>query len=69
MNSETAQQLFEKLYFASTEAEVDKVISIFSETLEDPNNWLPLDDNEGNFGIIENQQSSPIGVSGAVKMR
>ena len=53
------KQLFEELYFAKTEDEVNEVIEahpgIFIQE-----NWCPLGRNENNFGVIENQQSSPI---------
>ena len=53
-------KLFVGLYLAATEDEVDKVISSNKDTLGNPVNWHPLDNNESNFGVIENQQSSPI---------
>jgi hypothetical protein len=52
--------LFTALYVAATEEDVDKVISQNRDTLGGRNNWYPLDKNESNFGVIENQQSSPI---------
>ena len=52
--------IFKTLYTATTEEEVDKRILANRETLGNPNNWHPLDNNESNFGVIENQQSSPI---------
>ena len=52
-------QLFKELYFAQTEDDVDKVIKnhpgIFKQE-----NWHPLGGNANNFGVIENQQSTPI---------
>jgi len=48
------------LYSASTEAGIESVIGVPSSVLSDPTKWFPLDNNESNFGIIENQQSSPI---------
>src|SRR3990172_8130801 len=51
--------LFKGLYFAQTEENIDKLIhsqpGIFKQE-----NWYPLGGNENNFGVIENQQSSPI---------
>jgi len=51
--------LFHLLYTAKTELEVDKIIerhpSFFTQ-----NNWFPIGGNFSNYGIIENQQSSPI---------
>ncbi|MFX0206529.1 MAG: hypothetical protein ACFFDT_11135 [Candidatus Hodarchaeota archaeon] len=60
MNLVNAKELFESLYFSSTEKDVDNVIETFSYILNDPKNWYPLDNNESNFAVIENQQSSPI---------
>ena len=53
------ETLFDKLYFASTEDEVDKVIIKYPEVFKQEN-WYPLGNNQSNFGVIENQQSSPI---------
>ncbi len=53
------KELFLKLFFAKTEKEISKIIddkiNIFNN-----NNWKPLGGIESNYGIIENQQSSPI---------
>src|ERR1051325_5151197 len=53
------QQLFWALYRASTEAEVDSVLAQYSE-LQQTANWRPYGQNESNFGVVENQQASPI---------
>ena len=53
------QQLFEELYFAPTENDVDKVINNHPNIFHQEN-WYPLGGNENNFGVIENQQSTPI---------
>ncbi len=53
------KQLFEKLFFAKTEQEVDKIINTHPDIFK-PENWHPLGDNDNNFGVIENQQSAPI---------
>ena len=53
------KQLFEKLYHAQTEATLDKVISTYPDIFK-PENWSPLGGNENNYGVIENQQSTPI---------
>lgn len=55
----TMKHLFEDLYFAQTERGVDKVIRNHPEFFK-PENWHPLGRNENNFGVIENQQSTPI---------
>ncbi len=57
--SDRFQQLFEQLFLAKNENEVDKVIAT-STNLQHQDNWYPLSGNENNFGIIENQQSSPV---------
>ena len=53
------RQLFSILYFAPTEDEVEKVIRNLPDVFK-PENWHPLGRNENNFGVIENQQSTPI---------
>ena len=53
------RQLFEELYVAKTEDEVDKVLEAHPDIFIQKN-WCPLGGNENNFGVIENQQSSPI---------
>ena len=54
------KDFFIKLYKAPTEEAVDGVLQDYSVLFSNPANWHPLDENESNFGIIENQQSSPI---------
>ena len=51
--------LFKKLYFAQTESDVDKVIQNHPDYFQEKN-WYPLGRNENNFGVIENQQATPI---------
>ena len=53
------RQLFNDLYFAKGEDDVDKVINRRPEVFN-KENWYPLGGNENNFGVIENQQSNPI---------
>ena len=53
------KQLFSKLYLAATEDEVDKIINTHLDVFKSKN-WHPLGDNDNNFGVIENQQSTPI---------
>jgi len=51
--------LFRKLIACSTESAVDTVLSNSIQPL--PNaSWHPLGGNESNYGVVENQQSSPI---------
>ncbi|MFL3663338.1 MAG: hypothetical protein ACJ04Q_04995 [Flavobacteriales bacterium] len=53
------KQLFESLYFAKDEEEIQEIIkkniSIF-----DDDNWKPLGQNKSNYGVVKNQQSNPI---------
>ena len=53
------KDLFNELYFSPTEEEIEKVISDNPEIFQDEN-WFPLGGNENMFGIVRNQQSSPI---------
>ena len=53
------KQLFNKLYFAQTEQDVDKIINTHPNIFK-KENWAPLGGSENNFGVIENQQSTPI---------
>ncbi|GAA5481407.1 hypothetical protein Hsar01_00616 [Haloferula sargassicola] len=48
------QRLFDWLLSARSSDEVDRALEGLSGT------WLPLGSNENNFGVIENQQASPI---------
>ena len=52
-------QVFNELYFAKTEKHVDIVIANYPDIFN-PENWYPVGRNENNFGVIENQQSTPI---------
>ncbi len=53
------KQLFDKLYFAQTEQEVDTIINNHPNIFKS-DNWSLLGDRENNFAIVENQQSTPI---------
>lgn len=53
------KQLFSKLYFSKTEEELDEFIVSNPDVFLN-SNWFPLGNNQSNFGVIENQQSSPI---------
>ncbi|WP_241330077.1 hypothetical protein [Chryseobacterium arthrosphaerae] len=59
MSQITNEELFHLLYFSSTEEEVDQHIQNLPEIFADQN-WSPLGGNENMFGIVRNQQSSPI---------
>ena len=56
----SSEELFQILYHKSTEKELDEVIKSFPKTFNNPNNWYPLGGDESTFGVIENQQASPI---------
>ena len=53
------EKLFNDLYFAKIEDDVGKVINYHPDIFK-LENWYPLGRNENNFGVIENQQSTPI---------
>ena len=53
------KQLFNELYFAQTEDDVDKIVNTHPDIFKSEN-WYPLGGNENNFAVIENQQSTPI---------
>ena len=52
--------LFFALYNSGTEQDVDNFINRRSDLFEQPNNWKPLGGSETSYGVIENQQASPI---------
>lgn len=54
-----AERLFWDLFRAPTEAAVDEVLAK-NEKLADPKAWRAYGQNESNFGVVENQQASPI---------
>lgn len=56
------QNLFEELFNADTEQAIDIVFDslLHGQALKNPANWYPLGGNESNYGVVENQQSSPI---------
>lgn len=54
------KEIFDALYSAPTEDAVDDVFSRYPQVFEDDKNWYPLGGNDSNFGVIENQQSSPV---------
>ena len=54
------KSLFLELYNAGTEEEVELLVRKHSDIFDDSSNWHPLGGIENNYGVIENQQSSPI---------
>jgi len=53
------KELFFELFKAHTQDDVDAVIKKHPNTFKQEN-WSPLGGNENNYGVIENQQASPI---------
>lgn len=60
MTEEEVRKLFEKLYQAKDEEEVNKVAADYSEIFESSENWRPLGQNDSNYSIVKNQQSNPV---------
>ena len=50
---------FLELFNASTESAVDDIVQS-NIAFRDPSNWRPYGQIESNYGVVENQQSSPI---------
>jgi len=59
MTDKGAQDLFNQLFHAKNETEVEKIIQSSSEIFKQEY-WHPYGNNESYFGVIENQQASPI---------
>lgn len=57
--SPSARILFEELFFAKTERELEQVLQKHPALLE-AQNWCPLGNNLNNYAIIKNQQANPI---------
>ena len=53
------EKLFWDLFRASTEDAVERVLTRYG-LLQSPTNWRPYGGNDNNFGVVENQQASPI---------
>ncbi|MCY3864015.1 MAG: hypothetical protein OXG68_01105 [Chloroflexi bacterium] len=53
------EELFWQLYKCKTEQEIDKLIRQRQDVF-DQSNWRPLGGNSDFFGVVENQQSSPV---------
>ena len=53
------ESLFWELFHADREAAVARVLNRHSE-FADPANWKPYGGTESYFGVVENQQASPI---------
>ena len=59
MKDSSLKDLFLSLYFAETETDVEKIVASNS-ILNNQTNWHPYGEDENYFGVIENQQASPI---------
>ncbi len=55
----TNEQLFWELFKAPVEGDIEKVLTKHG-LLQSPENWRPYGQNDSNFGVVENQQASPI---------
>jgi len=53
------KQLFLELFNAQTENEISEILITHSKIFDDKN-WKPLGDNKSNYGVVKNQQSSPV---------
>jgi len=53
------EKLFFELYNAAVEADVDKILKKHG-LIDDPGYWHPYGDNPSNYGVVENQQASPV---------
>ncbi len=54
-----SKNLFLCLYNAQTEEDVNSIVNSYQDIFKNEN-WVPIGNNESNYGIIENQQSNPI---------
>ena len=52
--------LFLQLFHCQDEQAIDKIIQQNSSVFAPPSNWKPLGGSENMYGVIENQQASPI---------
>lgn len=59
MNAKQSKTLFEELFSCENEKAVEELIASKKEIFAS-SNWFPLGGNFSNYGVIENQQSSPI---------
>lgn len=59
MNNLPSNRLFELLFSARDESELQTVIESHSAIFNDAN-WKALGDNKSNYGVVKNQQSNPI---------
>lgn len=55
------EEIFRNLFFAPNETAVNSVFDKFSHIFNSNENWFPLGGSENNYGVVKNQQASPIG--------
>ena len=53
------EQLFWELFKAPVEDDVEKILKKYN-FLQSPESWRPYGQNDNNYGVVENQQASPI---------
>ncbi len=53
--------LFDNLYNADNEEQVEKIIQEVEEKFSSEVEWKKLGNQESNYGVVENQQSHPVG--------
>lgn len=54
------EQIFWELFRADTEKAVESVLNKYNNIFSKNDSWKPLGNNEGNYSVVQNQQSSPI---------
>ena len=54
------ERLFHQLFHADTEEALESILTKNPDIFSRTDNWRPLGKNQSNYGVIENQQSSPI---------
>ena len=54
------KKLFNLLYKMPTEKDIERLFEAYPEIFQKSENWYPLGGDQSTFGVIENQQASPI---------
>lgn len=60
MQESDLRELFQHLYNAGSETEVEAVVHSRADVFNNSHNWQPLGNNDNNYGIVENQQANPV---------
>ncbi len=60
MTKTSMKKLFLDLYRAGTENEVEDVLASHRTIVDNPDNWQPLNKDDNNYSIIQNQQGHPV---------